>query len=282
MKKFSVLLVAVSMVFVSGAFGQSLINDPDADVSVYLEAELGFVGILSHTLQIGDTGTNFDYVTQGGQEILFPIDRYVAGIDIVDRHRVQFLYQPLLVATDVVFREDVTIDGVVFAQDTPMNLSYGFPFYRLSYWFDFVEGDVLDLAAGLSLQLRNASIRFAAANGEALTVSQNLGPVPAINLYGRYTDPSGLRLTLDAVGFYASSAFFNGADFDFEGSILDASLRVGYLLPRNVELFANLRFLGGSAKGTSEYEDRFWSESVAAYTDNQLATFILSLGARIE
>ncbi len=282
MKKTTVVLIALFVVLSGTGYAQSLINDPQADVSLYVEAELGFVGVLSHTIQIGDPGTNFDYVTQGGQEILFPIDRYAAGIDILGRHRVQFLYQPLLVETNVVFRDDVTIDSVEFAQGTPMKLSYGFPFYRLSYWFDFIEGDLFDLAAGLSLQLRNASIRFAAANGDALSVSQNLGPVPAINLYGRYTDPAGLRLTLDAVGFYASSAFFNGADFAFEGSILDASLRVGYVLPENIEVFANVRFLGGSATGTSQYEDRFWSESTEDYTDNKLATFILSLGARIE
>jgi hypothetical protein len=32
---------------------------------------------------------------------------------------------------------------------------------------------------------------------------------------------------------------FNGADFDFEGSILDASLRMGYVMENDLELFGN-------------------------------------------
>lgn len=260
----------------------SLINAEDAPVDFYIEAELGFVGVLSHVYQVGSTGTEFNFFNQGGQEILFAVDRYTAGLSFADQHRIGFLYQPLLIETEVRFRSDVTIDGVTFASGTPMELAYSFPFYRLSYWFDFFPEPAFDLAAGLSIQLRNAGIRFASSDGTQLAVSQNLGIVPALNLYSRYTFPGGLRLTLDAVGFWASSAIFNGADFDFEGSILDASLRAGYVLENQVELFANFRFLGGTARGESQFRDRFWTESSQAFTNNALATLIVSLGVRIE
>jgi hypothetical protein len=105
------------------------------------------------------------------------------------------------------------------------------------------------------LQIRNASIVFKSIAGTAteLYVSQNLGLVPALAIYSQYRFPFGLVLTADIAGIYASSAFFNGADFEFEGSILDASLRMGYELPNGLELFGNVRFFGG---------DFQWGESV--------------------
>jgi len=162
-----------------------------------------------------------------------------------------------------------------------MDIKYGFPFYRITYSYSFVKNDRLELAGGLALQARNASIVFKQANGEQMTVSQNVGPVPAINLYGRYNFNSGLYLSLDATGLYASSAIINGASFSFEGSILDASLRAGYPLRKGVDVFANLRFLGGTAKGDSEYIERTWSEPTQSYTSNVLATSSFTLGLSI-
>jgi hypothetical protein len=259
-------------------------------VQVYLEAELGTVKVLHHTIQIGAGGTNFDYVNQGGQEILFPFQRIAAGIEFLDRHRIQFLYQPLTVVTNVRFLDDVIIDGITFESDSNMELTYGFPFYRLSYWFNFLSHGPWDFAIGPTVQLRNASIRFQqigigttnpAGNDGGFTVSQNLGIVPALNLYTRYQFESGFSLALDLVGIYASSALINGANFEFEGSLLDASLRFGLPLRTNVESFLNVRFLGGSAKGTSQFDRTAWGNSRSAFTSNYLATLAVTLGATV-
>lgn len=268
------------------ADSESLLNRPESPVQLFLEAEFGTVKIFHHTYRSGataDGASTFNFVTQGGQEILFPFQRFNAGVEIAGRHRVSFLYQPLEIVTEVTFREAVTIDGVIFAADTPMELTYGFPFYRLTYGYDFFPGDRVSLGAGAALQLRNASIVFKQLDGTAsqMTVSQNLGPVPAIHLFGSYRFDSGLFLYGEATGLYASSAFINGADFDFEGSILDASLRAGYELKNGVAPFINLRFLGGSAAGVSQYPDQFWTESVEDATANYLATGSLTLGVSV-
>ena len=44
------------------------------------------------------------------------------------------------------------------------------------------------------------------------------------------------------------------------------------------DAYLNVRFLGGSAAGTSEYIDRYWTESVSSYTTNYLSSLSLSLG----
>jgi hypothetical protein len=96
----------------------SFINLPDSPIQVFAEVETGFVKVLSHTFQSGDTGTNFNFVTQGGQEILFPFQRVTLGANLGDRHLISALYQPLTIETEVTFRDAVTIDGVTFADAT--------------------------------------------------------------------------------------------------------------------------------------------------------------------
>jgi hypothetical protein len=280
------VLISVLITFSLPAEG-TWINSEDSPIQFFFETERGIISILSHTYQVGaDEGEDFNFRTQGGQEILYPFERYAIGAELFDAHRVVFTYQPLQLVTNVTFREEVTIDGIRFPKNTPMELSYGFPFYRLTYTYDLLKDDPdRVLGVGGALQLRNASIKFEALQdtGEEknLAVSQNLGPVPAISIYSRWNLPSGLILSADITGLYTNLAFINGADFAFEGSILDASLRAGYELANGSEVFGNLRFFGGTAKGKSEYPDTFWTKSEGDFTKNNIASMTVSLGAAL-
>ncbi|HOT58231.1 MAG TPA: hypothetical protein PLJ83_01065, partial [Spirochaetales bacterium] len=189
--------------------------------SLSFEAEYGAGKILLHTYRVGsvDQGnTDFNFLTQGGQELLFPFERYTAIMLLGGRHDIRFLYQPFELVTEVRFRDAVQIDGVLFPQATPMRLTYSFPFYRLTYQYRFLTDNSGSwLQAGAALQVRNASIRFEQLDGTQLAVSQNLGLVPAFALSGRVAIGTNLYAAFDMTGIYASSAFFNGANFQFEG-----------------------------------------------------------------
>lgn len=254
--------------------------------SVSLEAETGMVKVFSHTYRVGPSpaNTTFDFVTMGGQEILFPFSRLSAELLIADRHSIRFLYQPLEIATQSVARSAFTIDSVTFAKDSPVDIVYSFPFYRTTYLFDLLKNDNF-LGVGAAIQLRNASIRFNgfdASGHEVRTVSQNLGIVPALAVAGTFSLPGSFFAGFEATGIYASSALFNGANFQFEGSILDASVRVGRRFTNGVEAFLNARFLGGSAAGVSQYPDQYWTESQDNETANYLSTGSLTLGAKLK
>jgi len=283
-----IILMLAVLLAMAAAIPAQLLNTNDGPLSVSLIAETGAVKVLSHTIQIGSDGDMFDYVTEGGQHILFPFNRLTSELSVKNRHTVIFLYQPFEVATTVRFDEARQFDDVVFDVDEGVNVIYSFPFYRLSYLYDFAKSDNLELAAGASLQLRNASIRFVSVNGDQddVAVSQNLGPVPIIKIRGEYTFTDsaipGAFVALEADGFYASSAFINGAEYEFTGSIFDASLRAGFEPTPGVELFANLRGFGGGGAGTRPPEEReVWSESRDGFTDNFLTTIALTLGARL-
>ena len=281
MKTERLIAPIVMMLVVAGAVSsQTSINKSDAWYQIAANYEFGFVKVLSHTIQIGEASTDFDYVRQGGQEILFPFQRYSLDLSLGKHHSVTLLYQPLTIETETRLKETVTIDDVTFDPQTSggLSLKYGFPFWRASYLFHLSPLEGLDLGLGLSFQLRNASIVFKGTDGSGLTVSQNLGPVPILKLKARYDFRGGPFVATEVDGFYASSRFFNGADFEFEGSILDASLRGGFRLQDYLDAFFNVRVLGGSAVGTSEYPRENWSDSVSSYTSNYLLTTSLTIG----
>jgi len=280
---FTTLMLLISLLSFS-----TLINEEGNVYNLNLEYENGWVKVLSHTLQFGGNGTNFDFVEQGGQDILFPFERFTADLELFDKHHVVFLYQPLTVETKVQQRDDLVFNDTTFASttnaDSVLNVKYGFPFWRVSYLYDFLENEDYYLSAGLSLQLRNASIIFENYDGSKVTVNQNLGPVPIIKIKAAYFFDNGIYLETDADGFYASSAFINGADFNFEGSVFDISGRVGFELKDSLNTFINIRYLGGTANGTSQYESTRWSESGQSenYTSNILNTATFTLGFEIK
>ena len=53
------------------------------------------------------------------------------------------------------------------------------------------------------------------------------------------------------------------------------------ILRDNIDAFLNLRYLGGHAEGVSEYEDRYWTQSISGYTANYLSSLSLTLGFTI-
>jgi hypothetical protein len=284
MKRFFAILLFVSLITPLFAFS----------FEPFVETEQGTIGVLYHTYQngvapTGGTSTKFDFKNQGGQDLLYPFERYSVGATINDAHRIWFTYQPFLLVTNVTFQENVTVgkdEGVspdaplTFDAGTDMQLTYSFPFYRVSYTYDVLKNvERAKLGLGMVIQIRDASIRFQALDGSKLFVSQNLGIVPALQIYSEYSFPFGLTLSADIAGIYASSALFNGASFEFEGSILDASLRASYDLGDGFSIFGNARFFGGTSNGVSQYDDdERWSVSSYEYTENDIATMTASVG----
>ncbi|HKL59028.1 MAG TPA: hypothetical protein VJ863_03940 [Sphaerochaeta sp.] len=251
----------------------------------FIETEQGTIGILSHNYQNGnfkDENDTFDFVKQGGQDNIYPFSRYAVGATIADSHRVWFTYQPLSLVTNVFFQSDVTIGDKTFGPTSnteSIELTYNFPLYRASYTYDLLSKyDNAVLGVGLALQIRNASIRFVPLDGSDAFVAQNVGLVPALALYSEYRFPFGLTLSADIAGSYANSSFFNGATYAFSGSILDASLRMGYELPNGFEVFGTIRYFGGTSDGKSANDADSWTESTQRYSSNNIATMTASAG----
>jgi hypothetical protein len=252
----------------------SFLNNPDNRFIFRASTELGFVKVLSHKIQFSQDGTRFDYVKEGGQNILIPFNRLTAELEMNRRHTLIFLIQPLDVRTEALLDRDVVIDEQTFPAGTPMDFKYGFSFYRLSYQYDFNRAPEKEIAIGLSLQLRNASISFASKDGQLFRVNQGVGPVPIFRFRGRIPINQTSWFGTEIDGFYASGRIITGSRNDFIGAILDGSIRCGLQLNESLEGFINLRYLGGGARGTEENQ----TGPGDGYTDNWLHTTTITLG----
>ena len=252
----------------------SLLNSFGAPLALSLHAEIGFLAPVAHSIQFGRQGTNFDYIGQGGQDNLFPFTRISAEGEFAKHHHIVLLYQPLQVATQVKLRDELILDDVSFAAGTPMNLLYGFDFWRLSYLYDFDPSRNGELSIGASLQIRNATIGFSSHDGNHARYTRDIGPVPIIKVRGRTDLNQNFWVGAEADGFYAPIKYLNGGTTDVVGAIADVSVRSGMYLSSGAEAFVGLRYLGGGATGTSQSDPNPGDN----YVDNWLNFVSLTLG----
>lgn len=218
-------------------------------------AELGFLSVLDHKIQFGNSGTYFDYRKDGGQDVLLPISRLSLEFKS-DRNTFYFLYQPLRIESQVLLENDLIVDNALFIKGSSVKLLYNFPFYRFSYTRElFPNRPKFNLALGASFQFRNATISFESADGSIFRTNRNVGIVPALKLKTNYQFNNRFYAEIEADGIYAPISYLNGSDNEVVGAILDASLRGGVSIVEHVDVFLNLRYLGGGAVGTSNNAD---------------------------
>ncbi|MCX7029257.1 MAG: hypothetical protein NTU62_03950 [Spirochaetes bacterium] len=282
-------LAALAAVLFFAGLAPLAAQDAEPFIQVIPRTEIGYVAVLSHEYQSGTGGTRFNFVTQGGQDILFPYQRYAVDVVLAGQHRVTLLYQPLTLNTQTVVNRNtgsvapIVIDDVSFPDDTVLDLKYGFDFWRASYLYDFARSPDTILGAGVSLQIRNASIVFSSADGTLRTIQQNIGPVPILKVRAAHQFSPAFGLDLEADGFYASSAFFNGSANPFKGWVWDAALTAKTHFTREAVAFRVVRSIGGGAEGNNAYDYSSSTTSTpGSYTYNALATLAVTLGFSIE
>ena len=254
------------------------LNDPRSPFQFTLALEAGFTGIADHVVQFGKSGTEFNYVKDGGQDNLYLFLRLSFEMMIQKRHHFVFLYQPLDIRTQTILRDRLVQDQATFEAGEAVDFRYGFDFYRISYLYDFLETPKHELSFGLSLRIRNATIVFSNVSGTKRSYRNDVGPVPILKSRGNFSLPHQLFFGFEVDGFYAPIAYLNGSNSDVEGAILDASLRFGRRVLPLMDLYFNIRYLGGGGVGTSSNANE---PNTDGYTLNWLHTFIFSLGVRV-
>jgi hypothetical protein len=248
---YHIVVISVILSFTAGAGYAEQSKKLPIDIKAI--AELGMLAPLTHTVQFDKTGTVFDYVDDGGQDNLFFFSRMSLEMKIKKKHTVVFLYQPLNLLTAIVLQDDLSVDKQLFPAGTPMDLRYGFDFYRVSYLYDFWHSDPYsELALGGSLQIRNATIDFTSADGTMRRSNRDIGPVPLVKFRIKHMFDPGWWIGAEIDGIYAPVKYLNGSNTDVVGALLDANVRVGIPLNNYSATFLNIRYLGGGAEGTSK------------------------------
>ncbi len=281
LQNLEVLMAELSHLYHSVSFIADQVYEPYVATTtptwdLRLAAEAGFLAPLYHRIKYGKGGDTFDYLKEGGQDVLFPTMRMSAELRLGQAHGIIFLYQPIDIRTRVNLTRSLNMDGTEFSAGTGMDLRYGFDFYRASYLYDFFGDDPgVELSIGASLQIRNAIIEFMPISGRGGYVNRGVGPVPILKMRGRYTFPCGVWLGGEVDGFYAPIKYINGGKSDVEGAIIDLSARVGVPLQTGVDLFLNTRYIGGGAEGTSSRP-----APSDGFTANWLHFFAVTLGVQ--
>lgn len=257
----------------------SLLQAADAPVAVRLFADLGATGQLSHRLQFGNEGTVVRVPRDLGQNVLYPFVRLQLDVDlgVSRRHTLSFLYQPLNFESVVAPANELAVGDLVFPAGEALRFRYSFPFYRLTWLYDFAASPEREVAFGVALQIRNVSIDYTSLDGSQALASRDVGPVPL--LAGRFRGPISERLWWagEVTGFYAPVSVLNGSDLPIVGAVVDASGKIG-VRTDGPDFYAALRFTGGGSTGTSDSPDPFAGDG---FLFNWLYLGTLSLGVEL-
>lgn len=250
---------------------------------IKLDTEFGLLNVLQNDIQINRDGSVVSLTDDAGQDIFFRFLRFSAEALLAQRHTIKFLYQPLDLRTRSVFVEDETVGGVVFPVGTPVDVRYGFDFYRLSYQYDLFRSERLEVGLGGGFQIRLSRQEFTSVDGSLAVSRRNIGPVPLLRARALYRFDNGWFVGSEIDGFYANVRIANGStDAEVEGSILDWSLRGGKQLRPGLNSYLSLRYLGGGARGDNPSDAGGMFVNSDGFTDNTLQSVTLTLGFDFE
>jgi len=228
-------------------------------------AEAGAAWIPLNALQLGRNGTRLDLPDEAGQGRLFPTWRLQLDLAVGARSRSRFslTWQPLELSTRAVAERDWVVNDVTFPTGTPMEVRFGFSFFRASYQYDVLPSEAWTLGLGANLQLRTSSLEFFRADGSEAVSQQEFGPVPSVLVrLRRDFDAAWLEAELDALptpvgGFYG---------------FYELDLRLGLVDERGFEPYLLLRGLGGGYRGPTPG---------SGFSDSELLLIVLGVGAAI-
>lgn len=201
----------------------------EARSQAFLDVESGVVFSGYNDVRIpGDQGTLFSLSEEleASPGIFY---RIRAGYTFGTRHNLSALYAPLQLKSDGSLPRDLTFEGVIFPANAPLEGTYKFNSYRLTYRYDIVEKPKFEFGLGFTAKIRDAKI--AVSSGSTESVKTNVGFVPIINflLAWKPDDKLSLVLTGDALAAPQGRAedVFAGAYYNISDKI---SLKAGYRL----------------------------------------------------
>ena len=233
----------------------SLLNRADQAWRVEPTAEVGFVRPIQNDIQFGSQGYAFDYVKEGGQDNLFLYSRLTVDFRLNSRHAFTFLYQPLNLVTTQEADQDFRFNDIVFTKDTPLDIRYGFDYYRGSYTYDVLAAEDKELGFGVSMQLRNATLDITSVDGAQRESDRDIGFVPLLRTRGRFELKNDKWVGFELDGSYAPIKYINGDSSDVIGALIDTSVRSGVTLKNGLDPFINVRYVAGGAEGTTSDPD---------------------------
>jgi hypothetical protein len=226
----SATLFAVSML--------SLTSFVNAQAIIDLESGVVFTGYNNVRIS-GDAGTLFSLKTDLNANPKAFI-RLRTGYTIKSRHTISVLYAPLTVISDGAATFPIDFEGETFPANTPLDASYTFNSYRITYRYDFVKKPKFEFGLGFTAKIRDAEI---ALKGGGLSAKKtNVGFVPIVNFRLNWIMNEKFGILLEADALAAP-----------QGRAEDVLLAANYKINRKIGLKAGYRILEGGADNDEVY-----------------------------
>lgn len=172
-----------------------LIDFSSAKAQAFIDIESGIVFAGYNDVRIpGDGGTRFSLTDDlKSQDDWFY--RLRGGFLINKRHSISLLYAPLTVKSTGSLSIPVEFSGTTFPMNTPLNATYKFNSYRLTYRYDFVHKPKTEFGLGLTAKIRDAKIGLKGAG--LVAEKDNFGFVPLINFRLALNTGAGIGFLLE-------------------------------------------------------------------------------------
>lgn len=253
---------------------------PCAAAQDAVEVEGAYVAPASIDVAVpGDSGTRFSMTDDLSADS--GITARIRYSHVFSRkHWVGVLLAPLTVDAEGVLDRGVSFNGVEFPAGTPVDASYRFDSYRVSYryliWSSGLNlgrppggraariGDAASLREAMlqghpgrwqvwlggALKVRDAAIRME--GGNLATEKDNQGVVPLLSFHARWSPAPKWSVALDGEGLVSS-----------QGRAEDVLLAVQREIGRKFSLYAGYRFLEGGADNDEVYTFALFHGAVA-------------------
>jgi len=156
------------------------------------------------------------------------------------RNTVSVLFAPLQVTYDGAFNREVNFEDTVFPANTPVDATYKFNSYRLTYRYRVLSRETLTLGVGITGKVRDAFIRLE--GNELRSEKTDLGFVPLINFHFTWQFSERFHLLIEGDALAAP-----------QGRAEDVLAAIGYSLNERTDIFAGYRLLEGGADNDEVY-----------------------------
>lgn len=236
--------LATCMFFVPAANG--------ADANKFsIEIEAGPVWQSRNNVRIpNDTGTKFSMRGVQGNGP-FAAGRVYFDYAFKPKHEVRLLAAPLSVTTTGPLSATTSFAGKTFAAEPPVEGTYQFNSFRVTYRYRVYEGDRWTWKIGATGKIRDAKIQLR--QGIVSAADENIGFVPLIHVDGEYRWNQKWRFNLNMDGLAAK-----------QGRAFDVALKVKYDLAKYCTLSAGYRMLEGGADVKDVYAFAWLHYAVAS------------------
>ena len=157
-----------------------------------------------------------------------------------ERNTVSVLFAPLQVTYDGAFNRDVNFEDTIFPANTPIDATYKFNSYRLTYRYQVLTRETVTLGIGITGKVRDAFIRLE--GNELRSEKTDLGFVPLINFHFTWQFSERFHLLIEGDALAAP-----------QGRAEDVLVALGYSLNDQFDILAGYRILEGGADNDEVY-----------------------------